>query len=79
MKTAISIRTSVFLEAEEYARRKGISRSELYTTAVAAYLQREQAVTSQLDEVYAEEDSSLDSELHAMQLHSIKESPREAG
>jgi predicted transcriptional regulator len=54
MKTAISIPDSLFEAAEALAHRLGISRSELYRRAVAAYLKRtsREAVTSALDEVY---------------------------
>lgn len=40
MKTAISIPDALFLAAEEYARRRSISRSELYREALAEYLRR---------------------------------------
>ena len=62
MKTAISIKDSVFREAEIMAKRLGISRSDLYTRAVKAFveMQRTQDVTAKLNEVYAQEDSSLD-------------------
>ena len=40
MKTAISIADSVFEAADELARRLGISRSALYTEAVAKYVAR---------------------------------------
>jgi metal-responsive CopG/Arc/MetJ family transcriptional regulator len=38
MKTAISLPNDVFESADELAQRLGISRSELYATAVAEYL-----------------------------------------
>lgn len=41
MKTAISIPDDVFAKAEALARRKGMSRSELYVTALKEYLQRQ--------------------------------------
>ena len=54
MKTAISIPDALFDEADELARLQGISRSELYQRAVAAYLEREgqRALTEALDRVY---------------------------
>lgn len=57
MKTAISIPDALFAEADELARLQGISRSELYQRAVAAYLEREgqRAVTDALDRVYTGE------------------------
>lgn len=54
MKTAISLPDKLFQEADEFANRAGLSRSELYATAVAEYLARrnEAVVTARLDLVY---------------------------
>jgi predicted transcriptional regulator len=62
VKTAISIPDEVFQAAEELAERLGVSRSELYATAVAQYVAalRSRGVTARLNEVYAGESSSLD-------------------
>lgn len=46
MKTAISIPDEVFAEAERVARRLGMSRSELFTKAVQAYLQTRRDLAS---------------------------------
>jgi predicted transcriptional regulator len=64
MKTAISIPDPVFEAAEKLARQLKISRSELYATALAAYLERERAddVTRRLNEVYAKVDSGIEPE-----------------
>ena len=40
MKTAISLPDPVFEEAESLARQLGLSRSELYTKALKAYLRK---------------------------------------
>jgi metal-responsive CopG/Arc/MetJ family transcriptional regulator len=40
MKTAISLPDSVFEEAEALAQQLGLSRSELYTKALQAYLKK---------------------------------------
>ncbi len=40
MKTAISLPDSVFEQAEALAQQMGVSRSELYTKALEAYLKR---------------------------------------
>lgn len=76
MKTAISLPDPLFQEADQLAERLGMSRSELYATALEAYLRthREQDVTAALDRVYGTEDSSLDPVLAALQAASI---PRE--
>ncbi len=54
MKTAISIPDELFAAAERLAERLGLSRSELYQKAVAAYLARlsDDAVTEELDRVH---------------------------
>ena len=41
MKTAISLPDDVFAKAEHLARTKGMSRSELYATALKDYIQRQ--------------------------------------
>jgi predicted transcriptional regulator len=53
MKTAISIPDSLFLRAEQLARRSGKSRSQLYREALAEYLARREPspVTAALDEL----------------------------
>lgn len=70
MKTAISIPDPIFEAAEELARRLGMSRSELYVTAVSQYLDsfQDTAVTQALNELYAEMAASVDPILHQMQL-----------
>ena len=54
MKTAISIPDPVFEAAEQLAARIGMSRSELYATAVAEFMARHRAagVRERLDAVY---------------------------
>ncbi|MBD1807347.1 ChpI protein [Microcoleus sp. FACHB-SPT15] len=62
MKTAISIPDPLFEAAEQFAKRMGLSRSELYAVALREYLQahKQDQLTKQLDAVYADEDSRLD-------------------
>ena len=54
MKTAISLPDELFDEADAVAYRTGVSRSQLYATALAEYLAkfREQDVTARLNAVY---------------------------
>jgi metal-responsive CopG/Arc/MetJ family transcriptional regulator len=76
MKTAISLPNSIFEEAESLAKHLGLSRSELYTEALKAYLKkysREQRLIT-LNQVYAEEFSKPDPVLTQMQWMSL---PRE--
>lgn len=69
MKTAISIPDALFKAAEDYARAEGLSRSELYARALQRYLEAHQAaqITIALDQIYAEEPSTLDPALKAAQ------------
>jgi predicted transcriptional regulator len=73
MKTAISIPDEVFAEAEQVARNLGLSRSQLYTRAVTAFLksQNSDEVTRKLDELYSELPSTLDSGLVGLQSASL--------
>jgi metal-responsive CopG/Arc/MetJ family transcriptional regulator len=73
MKTAISLPDSVFEEAESLAQQLGISRSELYTKALQTYLQKynRQQIETQLNKVYSQESSQLDSALAKMQFLSL--------
>jgi hypothetical protein len=77
MKTAVSLPDPLFAAAEAAAKRLRISRSKLYATAIARFLeeQRSSGVTERLNEVYATQESTLDPILHELQLRSL---PREA-
>ncbi|MBW4427267.1 MAG: ribbon-helix-helix domain-containing protein [Nostoc desertorum CM1-VF14] len=76
MKTAISLPDSIFEEAEALARELGVSRSELYTKALKAYLRKynRNQMLNQLNTVYSEESSELDPVLAKLQFTSL---PRE--
>jgi hypothetical protein len=75
MKTAISLPDEVFEEAERLAKRRGISRSELYARAVAEFVKGERflGVRERLDAVYGAEPSGsrLDPVLGEMQARSL--------
>jgi metal-responsive CopG/Arc/MetJ family transcriptional regulator len=73
MKTAISLPDKVFEEAESLAQRLGLSRSELYTKALEAYLSRynRHQRLLKLNQIYADEDSRLDPAMAKMQLMSL--------
>lgn len=76
MKTAISLPDPVFEEAEALARQLGLSRSELYTKALKAYLRKynRNQILNKLNQVYSEESSEPDPVLTKMQFMSL---PRE--
>ncbi|CAA9417125.1 hypothetical protein AVDCRST_MAG82-1183 [uncultured Rubrobacteraceae bacterium] len=76
MKTAVSIPDVLFESAEGFARRRGMSRSELYAKALDAYLAEHKAegITERLDAVYAgdcAEESRLDPLLERLQADSL--------
>ena len=75
MKTAISIPEKLFETGEEFARRRGMSRSELYATALRSYLQehRGEVITERLDEIYGDEHVSLDPDIARLQVRSLPE------
>lgn len=65
MKTAISIPDPIFEAAESLASSLGISRSELFTKAVADFIKQEKYknVTARLNEVYAQNPGTLPADL----------------
>ena len=75
MKTAISIPDKIFEAAEKAAKRLGISRSELYVSAIQEYLAQhsDEHVTEELNNIYSSSkaDSKLDSELEKMQSQTL--------
>lgn len=75
MKTEISVPNTVFEEAQELAQELGMSLSEFYVVALTAYMATYQNgdITKRLDEVYANEESTLDAGLVAIQVASIGE------
>jgi len=75
VKTAVSIPTPLFQQAERRARRLGVSRSEFYARALERLLRQEpdEDITKALEAVYEEENSSLDHRLAAAQRRATAE------
>lgn len=73
VKTAISISDELFESAERFAGRLGMSRSELYSTALRHYLQehRGEGVTERLDEIHGAEQEGLEPDLQRLQRRSL--------
>ncbi len=75
MKTAISIPDRVFRSAEQLAARLKVSRSELYSKALAELIEkhREDLITSGLNQIYGsdEEGSSLEPEFATLQHRTL--------
>ncbi len=80
MKTAISIPDRVFRSGEQLAERLGVSRSELYSKALAALVNEHQddLITARLNVIYGpgREDSSLDAELSLLQHRTLARGKR---
>ncbi len=73
MKVAISLPDELFESADALAATLGMSRSELYATAVAEHLakHRDQDITSRLNRVYGEQPSGVAPELRQAQGRSV--------
>ena len=73
MKTAISLPDPIFEEAESLAKQLGVSRSELYTNALKAYLRKynHDQTLNKLNQIYSEESSEADPVLTKIQLMSL--------
>ena len=80
MKTAVSVPDALFRSADELSKRLRLSRSEIYSRALAAYLERyqDEMVTARLNEVYAEGDdaSAVDPLLATLQHRAIEKGDR---
>ncbi|HLW55356.1 MAG TPA: hypothetical protein VKW06_21185 [Candidatus Angelobacter sp.] len=75
MKTAVSLPDDLFRLAEAAARKMRVSRSRLYATAIAEFLERRRTskITQRLDEIYGQNPARLDAALHGAQLKSISQ------
>lgn len=73
MKTAISIPDNIFNQAETLAKTLGMSRSELYTKAITAYLKDAQSsqITDKLNQIYPHQESQLPDDIAQMQFSSL--------
>jgi len=73
MKTAVSVPDPIFHDAEALAKRLGMSRSELFSRALEAYLDahKHDSVREALDAIYNQEASRLDEALAHIQWSSL--------
>ena len=69
MKVVVSIPDHILEAADLLAQRRGISRSELYTEALAQLIETDDShiITERLDEVYGDRPSQLDAGLATAQ------------
>ena len=75
MKVAVSIPDPLFAEADRLAKRRKLSRSQLYAEALALLVRREDRgeITRRLNQVYSKIDSRLDPGLAAAQSEALRE------
>jgi metal-responsive CopG/Arc/MetJ family transcriptional regulator len=75
VKIVVSIPEPILEAADRLARRRGISRSELFAEALAELLDSEESaeITARLDEVYGNRPSELDDDLAAIESSAIDE------
>lgn len=73
LKTAISIPEDIYRDAEDAAKNLGMTRSRLYSAAVADFLTRyrKDDIKARLNEVHASGSAGVDPALAAMQLASL--------
>jgi len=73
MKTAISIPDVTFKRAERFARRAGMSRSQLYTRAVATFIdaRAHEDTIEALNRIYSTQSSTLDPVLVSLQAAAL--------
>jgi metal-responsive CopG/Arc/MetJ family transcriptional regulator len=73
MKIAISVPDEVFEAGEHLARQLGVSRSQLYSDALATYLSARgaQEVTARLNAIFAAQPTDLDPALSRAQLKTL--------
>ncbi len=74
VEISVALPTDLFQQAEELARKLGVSRNELYRRALSRLLAayHETELTRQLNEIYDQEDSSLDPAVMQMQMKALK-------
>jgi metal-responsive CopG/Arc/MetJ family transcriptional regulator len=73
MKTTISLPDRLLRSADALARRLGVSRSQLYATALAEYLAKHHGaeITERLNAVYGSEPSGLEEGLRHAQRNAV--------
>lgn len=73
MKTVISVPDDLLAAAEDLADRLGMSRSQLFSVAVAEFVASHQdaEVTRKLDEIYGQERAGVDPVLQELQRQSL--------
>ena len=73
MKVAVSIPDPIFEAAERLAKQRDVPRSQVFTEALASYLElrNSESITTLLNEIYDQESLSVDAALTAAQFETI--------
>lgn len=73
VKTAISVPDPLFRAANDMAAKLGISRSQLYSKAVEAFIQAhsDEQITATLNRVYSQHSSELDPGIARLQASAL--------
>lgn len=79
MKTAISVKDTLFERVDRFAKREKMSRSQLFSDAAEEYLDRredpdEESLIERINAVCAEVDTSVDPALKQYQFEHLKRS-----
>jgi metal-responsive CopG/Arc/MetJ family transcriptional regulator len=79
MKTAISVKDALFKRVDKFAKRKKMSRSQLFSDAVEEYLDKredpnEESLIERINAVCAEVDTSVDPVWKRYQFERLKRS-----
>ena len=77
MKTAISLPDELFKEAERYAEKHGLSRSELIANALRDFMKSrsDEEIIAAFNEVYKDETNAVDPVLDRLQWEAAKKNP----
>lgn len=77
MKTAISLPDELFKEAEKYAKKHGLSRSELFANALQDFLRRrsDAEIIAAFNDVYKNEPNTVDPVLDRLQWEAARKDP----
>lgn len=79
METAVSLPEQLFIRAEEYAKKHGLSRNELYVKAVSEYIrkkdkQEEKDIIQTINKMCDNFDTSLDPQMRAASKRTLSSS-----
>jgi metal-responsive CopG/Arc/MetJ family transcriptional regulator len=79
METAVSLPEQLFIRAEEYAKKHGLSRNELYVKAVSEYIrkkdkQEDKDIVQTINKICDNLDTSLNPQMRAAAIRTLSSS-----